>query len=87
MSCGELCLLSELSNIDFAVIVVGRVAKKAQTWILDSNRLKSPFYTPMLSSPTTPISTTCTIIILLKKKLPKTGHILCQKLIHPHNDS
>ena len=54
MSCGELCLLSELANINFTQfnVIVVEWLQKAQTWPLDSNRLGSPLYIPMLSPPT-----------------------------------
>ena len=87
MSCGELCLLSELANIDFTqfnVIVVGRVATEGPNL---ASGLRSPFYTPTLSPPTAPITITCDIITRSKKAARNRAYSLCQKLIHPHNDS
>jgi len=75
MSCGELCLLSELANIDFThftVIVVGRVATEGPNLApgLHSSRI-SILYSYVKPTncppPTTPITTTCDIITHLKK--------------------
>jgi len=75
MSCEELCLLNELTNIDFTqftVTVVGRVATEGLNLAsgLQSSQI-SILYTPMLSPPTTPITTTCDIITHSKKSCPK----------------
>jgi len=76
MSCEELCLHSELANIDFTqfnVMVVGRVAAEGLNL---ANRLGSPFYTPMLSPPTTPhppLLLLPPVILSVRKSCPKQG--------------
>jgi len=88
MSYGELCLLSELANIDFTqinVITVGRVATEGPNLAsgLQSARISilysyvKPAHHPYCYH----------IITRLKKAAQNRTYSLCQKLIHPHNDS
>ena len=90
MSCGELCLLSELANIDFTqfnVIVVGRVATEGPNLASGLQLSQISILYTYVKSPTTPITTTCDIITRSKKAAQNRAYSLCQKLIHPHNDS
>jgi len=59
--------------------------QKDITRSLDSIYLPSPFNTPILSPPTTPITTTCDIITH-SKKLPKIKHNLGVRNLYTHTN-
>ena len=56
-----------------------------QTGPLAFNCLRIPFCTPILSPPTTPITTTCNIITVTKKAAQNSLNFGCLKVIYPHN--
>ena len=51
------------------------------------NCLCIPFCTPILSPPTTPITTTCNIIAVTKRPARNSLNFRCLKVIHLHNCS
>ena len=61
---------------------------RAQAWPLDSIRLLAPFYTPILSPPTTPhpppLLLPPVILLPARKKLPTTGQILGIRNLYTH---
>jgi len=91
MSFGELCLLSELANIDFTqfnVILVGRVATEGphlasglqSSWISILYSYVKPTHHP----PSTYHPYYYHAPVTHLKKLPKTGHILCVRNLYTH---
>ena len=58
-----------------------------QTGPLAFNGLRISFCTTILSPPTTPITTTCNIITVMKKAAQNSWNFGCLKVIHPHNYS
>ena len=92
MSSRELCLLSELANIDFIqfnMTVVGRVATEGPNLAsgLQSSLISIIYSYIHHTPPTTPITTTCDTITRSKKAVQNRAYSLCQKHTHPHNDT
>ena len=58
-----------------------------QTGPLAFNCLRIPFYSPILIPSSTPITTTCNIITIMKKAAQNSLNFRCLKVIHPHNYS
>ena len=87
MVCSELGLHRELANSVLNQFRVILGTWRAMEGPLDSICLLTPFYTPILSPPTTPTTTTCDIITRSKKAAQNRAYFGYQKRIHPHSDS